>query len=519
HVLGLGPMPGSLHVSEIASHGHSGRNHVFIIVLDDGRFPGRARQDPVLLDKERKRLSPELPLSIHRPKRREQALHRLCARLGADATLTLSHACRNGDAAVSASSAYRALLEQAGRTGLDNSVLHATLSPGAAAKGITRRDAWLAGLQRHAANAFTAVALRQWFPDLAAGAVAMAARASADFTEYDGYVPEAGADLFAPGRSWSESPSKLEKMAANPLDYFFLKVLRIEPAERYEITPGAWLPANEKGNLAHDLFREFFARLAESGGETTPERHAENRAFLQQLLRQKLAHYRSRALPRDELAYAREADELLQACEIFLAEELVCRSRGRPLYFEVALGLESDAPTPWDRDEPVWLLLPSGRVLGLRGRIDRIDRLHDGSGLIIVDYKTGSSAKHQPADPFRQGRQLQPLLYTHMLSHALEEAGRPEPVRSFRYFFPMPREEGLSVEYSRDKLAGENLTLADLLLDMLSAGCFPFTIDAKDCAYSDYAPIYQACGDCVAGAKRKAESHLLASWRELRKKK
>ena len=57
---GSGPRPGRLHVAHALSGGHSGRNHTFVIGLDDSRFPGAGLNDPLLLDEERGKLSPKL---------------------------------------------------------------------------------------------------------------------------------------------------------------------------------------------------------------------------------------------------------------------------------------------------------------------------------------------------------------------------------------------------------------------------------------------------------------------------
>src|SRR5262249_24563689 len=61
HIGGSGPLPGCVHVADLSNGGHSGRPHTFIVGLDDRRFPGPGLEDPVLLDRERHRLSQSLP--------------------------------------------------------------------------------------------------------------------------------------------------------------------------------------------------------------------------------------------------------------------------------------------------------------------------------------------------------------------------------------------------------------------------------------------------------------------------
>ncbi|MBD3406262.1 MAG: hypothetical protein GF411_09150, partial [Candidatus Lokiarchaeota archaeon] len=61
---GQGPRPGCIYAAPLSNGGHSGRKFAFIVGMDDGRFPGSAIQDPILLDNERNRLSPQLQTTI-----------------------------------------------------------------------------------------------------------------------------------------------------------------------------------------------------------------------------------------------------------------------------------------------------------------------------------------------------------------------------------------------------------------------------------------------------------------------
>jgi hypothetical protein len=55
--------PGRLRLSPLHEAGYCGRSHLYILGLDESRFPGAARQDPILLDEERRRLSPALRMT------------------------------------------------------------------------------------------------------------------------------------------------------------------------------------------------------------------------------------------------------------------------------------------------------------------------------------------------------------------------------------------------------------------------------------------------------------------------
>ncbi|MCC8189848.1 MAG: PD-(D/E)XK nuclease family protein [Planctomycetes bacterium] len=506
-VMGLGPMPGHLHVSDLATGGHAGRQHLFILGLDDSRYPGSARQDPVLLDRERATISNGLLRSGRRRDRRERALRRLLARTGGYGTC--SHARLDTDG--------RDLFPSGMFTTLAGTAdsPRAALRPDAADACLTPRDDWLHLLLASRGNGLTAACLEPWFPHLAAGRRALTARATPAFTAYDGHVPEAGQDWQRDERTLS--PTDLELMASCPQDFFFRRVLAIAPPERYRPQPGQWLAGNVRGSLLHDLFQEFLTVLAERDQRVDSHTLRDHRQTLFRLLEQALRRERRRTPPHDDLACRREEAEMREACEIFLLSEVYRQAVGRPVCFEAALGGAKEEAPPWNRMQPVVLRPDAGVPLRLRGRVDRIDRLADHGGLVIIDYKTGRSKRYSTADPFRQGRHLQPLLYTHMLETALAEAGRPEPVQAFLYFFPMPRDDGRPVRYSRDQLGREGLAIVATLADMLHRGCFPFTTDGDDVAHSDYAPLYpQPLELARAAAKKAAAAPELAGWARLR---
>ncbi len=502
-VMGLGPMPGRLHVSDVRGGGHSGRSLTFLAGLDDSRFPGGARQDPILLDRERLKISRRLAASPARRENREKAMGRLLSRLGG--TVVVSHA--GHDAAAGRELRPAALFRKLAG---DREVAGASLRPAAPDACLTRRDVWLREvLERPGASPVLVPGdLAPWRPNLASGDAARRERLSDRFTEWDGRVPEAGDDFSR--EEWVLSPSQLEMFARCPMDFFFRKVLGVKPPDRYAPLPGQWLRGNERGELLHGLFQNFMMELEDAGERVTPESHERLGLKLMNMLENALRRRRESNPPRDGT----------DACVIFLYGEIARSEQGRPLSWEAALGgAAGDAP-PWNRVDPIRLDAPPGRSVLLQGRVDRIDRLHDNGGLVIRDYKTGRSSDFSRTDPFRQGRHLQPLLYTEMLEQATREAGLPEPVREFSYLFPMRRDEGAVIAFDRDDLRG-GMAIVGRLLDMLSAGCFPFTTREEDAAHSDYLPAY-GCAEggvrelCAAARRKAACDGALRAWSELR---
>jgi RecB family exonuclease len=80
---------------------------------------------------------------------------------------------------------------------------------------------------------------------------------------------------------------------------------------------------------------------------------------------------------------------------------------GRRIAASGAAIVASEVRLGWP--EPFRVVLPSGRMLTLRGTIDRIDR--DRDGLVVTDHKTGSMPPVKDDDPTNGGRALQLALY------------------------------------------------------------------------------------------------------------
>src|SRR5262249_29832928 len=79
-----GPAPGHIHATRLERGGYSGRGATFVLGLDESRFPGPPRQDPVLLDAEREALNRVLPsgrLALPGRTRAEERIARLRALL------------------------------------------------------------------------------------------------------------------------------------------------------------------------------------------------------------------------------------------------------------------------------------------------------------------------------------------------------------------------------------------------------------------------------------------------------
>ncbi len=524
---GSGPRPGCLHVDHVLSGGHSGRRHTYIIGLDDGRLPGSGINDPLLLDHERELLSPELPKASSNLRRKLESFARLCAGLRGSVTLGFSSLDLVEDRSLFPSSvlfsAYRILSND--REGDQRDLLRWLPSPACFAAQTPERSLdltewWLHQLCQGRVSNVPEI-LHHFYPHLSRSAKAGLARASDEFTIYDGLLPNPPEDLdpFSPTGPVMSS-SRLETIGACPLRYFFKYVLKIEPPEEVSMDPGRWLDPLQLGNLIHEVFYEFMSDVIEKRVRPRFER---DKFKLLDILMTQVQRFADLYPPPGPSAFRRQLLMLIQTAVIFLVEEelLVCNSW--PVFLEASIGMPAyDKPCDLDMKEPMPIPLPGGAGIRTQARIDRVDILGDGSDRIfaIWDYKSGSTIKYDDPDPFRQGRVIQHALYLEIVARALKKkVGSSATVSHFGYFFPGSRSSGVRITRwptDRDIALG----IVEKLCTTVANGCFLATNDfKKDCTFCDYTSICDDLEATAAASKRKlenTENYSLESIRELR---
>lgn len=529
------PHPGKVHAAFYRAGGFSGRGHTFLLGLDEARLPGRDLEDPVLLDEERRRINetaaePLLSLGRERPREAAAAFWACLGRLRGELTASYSSfdlrsLSQAGEPAPSPAflDLFRA---QSGRPQADYSDLAAAMPR--AAGFAPREDSalddaewWLwrvrGGPGATAGGRGSATAVRAACPWLEDGHRAEEARASDEFTAWDGFVRSGTPELDPRAGGEPFSASRVQDLAACPFSYFVRHVLGVEAPDDVAKDPTRWLDPLGEGSLLHEVFRDFFERITAAGEKPQLARHLE---LILEIAEARIEEWKGRVSPRSALAFSVQRENIRFACRTLLAlEEEHCREV-TPRHFEVPFGLPRQIPSSLSRvsvasPDPVAIEIAPGRSFRLRGKIDRVDEARDGT-FEVWDYKTGSRLSVREGVGARGGRQVQPVLYAMAFEMLLERAGLPGKVSRSGYFFPGHKGEGQRVIAPLDRT--ETRDVLGKLFDLLAAGMFPHALSEDGCRFCDFEAICGGPKEASARAKRKLESNsnaVLNAFREL----
>jgi ATP-dependent helicase/nuclease subunit B len=489
--------PGHLHVTMLRDAGHAGRPFTFVLGLEEAGVLPAAFEDPVLLDAERVSLDPALATSTDRV---EEARWAVLTRLGAlGGQVCVSYACRDvrehrdSFASWLMVQIFRVMRGDAGLgpRQLDDALGQpVSLVPAAPSLALSESGWWLARLNGIGPSAMAAVLAG--FPALAQGEAAARARESDVFTAYDGLVPAAAAALDPRVSGRPVSPTMLEDLARCPFRHFLRQGLGIEAADDAEPDRDRWLDPAVRGGLLHALYAAIMREVRADGGLALA-RHGPR---LAELGEDALATHRALVPSPSDHVFARERQEVLEDLRVFL--QLEARERRSPVGFEVGFGAGAREGEPLAQAEPVTIDLGGGLVFRLRGRIDRVDRLRDGT-YEVIDYKTGGYWAGDFRGTFRGGRMLQHALYGLAAETLLRKTDASASVSAGCYYLPTVRGDGERVVCRAVPRAQVAAVLLDLF-DVVAAGAFFHAPEVSDCKWCDHAA---ACGKPLASSARK----------------
>lgn len=493
--------PGHLHVSLLAQAGAAGRAHTFVVGLEEGSVFPPLIEDAVLLDRERAAIHPALPTSRDRV---AEALYTIVSRLAVlGGRVCLSHSCRDLRESRETFPSWlllQALRVREGRPDLTYKDLDEALGepvspvPARPEAALSKAGWWLAQVRSGETDGLPAA--RSAFPFLAQGDGAETLRRGDGFTVYDGRVTEAGERLDPRTSGRAVSATSLEGLAACPFRYFLEKGLGLEPVEDVRPEADRWLDPLTRGSVLHGLYAQILREARARGERPDSARRGER---LRELGEAKLRELYALIPPPSERVFEQERTAFLRDLEVFLSLE--ARAEGRtPIGLEVSFGAGAAEGEPLARAEPVVIDLGAGIRFLLRGRIDRIDRLADGS-YEVVDYKTGRDfLPGGLAARFAAGRQLQHALYALAATQLLRAQDPAARVLSSAYYFPTVRGGGQRPARPQVDPAALAAVLRDLFA-VLAEGTFVHTAKESDCTFCQF---HRACGsDPVGRAKQK----------------
>ena len=302
----------------------------------------------------------------------------------------------------------------------------------------------------------------------AQGAAVVSARRSPRFTRFDGNL--AGLEVPSPVHQVT-SPTRLERWASCPHRHLVEDLFRAGPVENPEdnllITP------KDKGSLVHSALEELLIRVLDRPPADRPAPGAPwtaaDHELLQEIGGELCDQYEAKGLVGRPIFWNRERRTILADLDEALSRDSRFRAEHglAPFAAELGFGLVGH-PVP-----AVEVPLPDGRVVRVRGRIDRIDRAADGS-LWVTDYKTGSTRGVTGLgadDPVRGGTKLQLPIYG--LAGRLAAEDPTAPVRA-DYWFATRKGGFKRVGYDvTDEVVAATTEVVDVIVRGIEAGIFP----------------------------------------------
>jgi ATP-dependent helicase/DNAse subunit B len=492
-----------VHLLTLAAARHTRFRVVFVPGLIEGSFPVAGRQDPILLDEERRALSVRggaaLPLKSARPQEERFLFH--LALEAADERVVLSMP-RTEAASGAEKMASHYLLQAveflAGRPIHQADLQSPTAPPPVVyirnsslladdyrtaldAREFDLRAARAALVSAHPADARY---LERVSPNFARAVEAEQAQWGSDrLTVYDGLLatPEcrqALAELFSGERVYA--PTALERYAACPYRFFLNDVLRLRDLEEPELVDE--IDARDKGELMHAILRDFYAAMKAQKKLPLAAEHLEAyRASLADISQKHFKRVEREGLTGPSATWALKQQYILQDLERHVRSEI--GTDWLPEDFERAFGGER---------APGFEMPIEGGTIKLRGQIDRIDLSPDRAAIRVVDYKSGQS-RYKLKVTLLGGKALQLPLY--LLAAASFYRHIDLARSSAEYCHITRRGEWKTCTFPGATLAERREELAHLLQSIVSGcreGVFPHCPDQKPpmgCANCEYARI------------------------------
>lgn len=320
------------------------------------------------------------------------------------------------------------------------------------------------------------------------------------FTSYDGVFQSKDAiqklkDSYSL-KDKALSASRLETYAACPLKYFYRYVLGLkihpEPERVFQLDPA------EKGNLMHEALEEVLSRGVKEGWLKERDQVKARKALGEET--QRIFHrFEKEGVPGSLALWQWSQFILTQDLERVLREVLEDPD-WTPVDFEKAFGRSGQAE--------VVFTSPTG-TFKLEGFMDRVDVSADGKHLRVVDYKSGKHEGYKN-NSVKNGTKIQMPLYLWACRTLYPDL---IPEQAVYEFITAKGGYGSTIFDAKDwsKVEEPLKTLLTTVADAVEKGLFPAA--AKACQYCDFRLL---CGPGVEKrGERKTEDPKVESYFKL----
>ncbi|WP_261303980.1 PD-(D/E)XK nuclease family protein [Paenibacillus andongensis] len=475
------PSPGHLHVASLNTGGQTGRPYTSIVGMSESNWAFSVRQDPVLLDDERLRISPNLQVSSDRVARKiDERNSRLDMIEGHCVMSYCSYDLADQKECMPAFEMLQIFRRKSGLVDADYEAMHQDMKE--VVGYVTDRsdifmdaiDLWMPNLLSSESRIFNGQeAVYATYSHLKDGKLAVEARLDSKCSSYDGLV-KMGEQPDQLPVNMDFSASKLEQYARCPLQFFYKEILgvRVKDAAVYNRT--RWLDAMQRGSLVHEIYSRYLMELKSRRTHSTdPITH--DQSLLHAITEEVIQLYLVQVPAPSAHIFQKEAASILKDVEIFYANEQ--HRTSIPVFTELQLHGE---------ELPMQLELSDELTIPIRGYVDRVDEIAPHR-YKIFDYKTGNPRKYKQNECFSGGTQLQLPLYGAAVEQWMRESGfDPEAqVVDSAYYFPTER--GMGEEVSRSQTRRDDLTsLLQAILGSMKHGVFPPTNEPKICSWCEY---------------------------------
>ena len=301
------------------------------------------------------------------------------------------------------------------------------------------------------------------------------------------------------------SLSALQRFATCPYQFLLATIYRLEPWDEPE--PLVRMDPLTRGSLFHKVQTDFYRAMASRNAlPVTRANLVDAVAVLERALDAGAAKYEEELAPAIDRVWRDEIDELRRDLTIWV-QKLADDDSWRPAYFEYSFGLNDVADAGRDpRSLPDPILIDGKYVL--RGSVDLIEQHAQFDVLRVTDHKTGKN--RATADlVVGGGKMLQGVLYSVAVEQALGKR-----VMKGRYYYATTAGGFADKEVEiNDYTRGQGLQVLAIVDRAIANGFLAAAPEERACGWCDFRPI---CGPREDERTRRKAREKLADLEALR---